>query len=372
MELPDFLKVSVERGLINEQIARRIELFHRMRGLGDSALVSTLLTSNVDSRLTFQNFVPCKENSFAFELAMNVARKAPLELPYNPLYIYSDVGLGKTHILSAIANSCAPRGAIMINTSDLELEFAAFKAPNLRLTLREWLCSGDILLVDDIQFCEGNEELQIEFFSIINHMFVKGGWVVITSDVPPTHLTGIESRLISRLGSGAVVSLQMGDRAYRLAVLRQFFGTREAPEDVLEFLAEKIRTNVRALRGAAAQLTATSEVTEGKITLDLARALLLLPEEARRNTPAEAGGAAVPPTNEEEESGRAVARRFREMLDSAENEEEQSLALQIALGERIRQLREASAHPKRVERFIKALELVRGGDIKGAMELLSQ
>jgi chromosomal replication initiator protein DnaA len=370
LELPDFLKVSVQRGLIDEQIARRIELFRRTRDLGENTLVSTLLTSNVDPSLTFGNFVPCKENSFAFELAMKVSRQPPLELPYNPLYIYADVGLGKTHILSAIANMCAPRIATMVNTADLEAEFAGFKASNLRMRLREWLCSGDILLVDDIQLCEGNEELQVEFFSTINHMFVKGGWVVITSDVPPTQLTGIENRLLSRLGSGAVVSLQMGDTAYRLAVLRQFFGTRAASEDMLEFLAEKIRTNVRDLKGAAAQLIATSDVTGGEITLDLAKALLLLPGDAKKRTPPLASAADVP-LAEDEESGRAVARRFREMLDSAENEEEQSLALQIALGERIRQLREANAHTKRVERFVKALELVRGGDVKGAIEWLS-
>jgi chromosomal replication initiator protein DnaA len=371
LELPDFLKVSVERGLIDEQIARRIELFRRTRGLGESALVSTLLTSNVDAHLTFDNFVQCKENSFAFELAMNVARKPPLELPYNPLYIYADVGLGKTHILSAIANACAPRVAIMVNTADLEAEFAGFNATNLRMVLREWICSGDILLVDDIQLCEGNEDLQTEFFSVINHMFVKGGWVVISSDVPPTHLSRIESRLISRLGSGAVVSLQMGDHAHRLALLRQFFGTRGAPEDVLEFLAEKVRTNIRALKAAVAQLSATSDVTGEEITLDLARSLLLFPEDTRRPTPTDARGAALPLPGEDEDSGKVVVRRFREMLDSAENEEEQSLALQIALGERIRQLRETHANPKRVERFIKALELVRGGDVKGAIEWLS-
>jgi chromosomal replication initiator protein len=167
LDLPDFLKVSVERGLISEQIARRIELFRRTRGLGESTLVSTLLTSNVDPNLTFNNFVQCKENSFAFELAMKVTREPPLELPYNPLYIYADVGLGKTHILSAIANTCMPLVASMVNTADLEAEFAGSKSSNSRTALREWLCSGDIILVDDIQLCEGNEDLQLEFFSTI-------------------------------------------------------------------------------------------------------------------------------------------------------------------------------------------------------------
>ena len=369
MDLPDFLKASVEKGLIDEHVARRIELFRQTRGVGESAFVSPLLMSNVDANLTFENFVQCRENSFAFELARSVSVKPPLELPYNPLYMYADVGLGKTHILSAIANACEPRVAIMVNTADVEAEFAGFESSKSRMALREWLSSGDILLLDDIQFCEGNAELQIEFFSTINHMFVKGGWVVITSDVPPTQLTGIESRLISRLGSGAVVSLQMGDKAYRLEVLKRFLAKHVAPEDVLEFLAEKITTNVRALKAAAAQLVATSEVTGGEITFDLARALLVLPEDAKKPMPTDAHSVArqLP---DEEESGKLFAQRFREMLESAENEDEQSLALQIALGERIRQLREANAHPNRVERFVKALELVRGGDVQGAMNCL--
>lgn len=369
MDLPDFLKASVERGLIDEQVARRIELFRRTRGSGDEMPISPLLLSNVDANLTFDKFVQCKENSFAFELARNIAQKPPLELPYNPLYIYADVGLGKTHILSAIANACAPRVAIMVNTADVQAEFAGFKHSNSRIALREWLCSGDILLLDDIQFCERDAELQVEFFSIINHMFVKGGWVVITSDVPPTQLTDIESRLISRLGSGAVVSLQIGDKAYRLEVLKQFMAKYIAPPDVLEFLAEQIRTNVRALKAAAAQLVATSEITEGEITIDLARALLVLPEDVKKPMSMKTNAVDVnSPT--EEQSSRLFAQRFREMLASAENEDEQSLALQIALGERIRQLREANAHPSRVERFVQALELVRGGDVQGAMKCL--
>lgn len=371
MDLPDFLKASVERGLIAEQVARRIELFRRTRGSGDDACISPLLMSNVDAHLTFENFVQCKENSFACELARSVAQKPPLELPYNPLYIYADVGLGKTHILSAIANACAPRESIMVNTADVQAEFASFKDSSARIALREWLCSADILLVDDIQFCERDAELQIEFFSVMNHMFVKGGWVVISSDVPPTQLTDMESRLLSRLGSGAVVSLQIGDKAYRLEVLRQFLAKRVAPDEVLELLAEKISTNVRALKAAAAQLVATSEITGEEITLDLARTLLVLPGDTQKVT-SQSSDKAVSEEAAEQQASRLFAQRFREMLDSAEDEDEQSLALQIALGERIRQLREASAHPSRVERFVKALELVRGGDVRGAMNCLAE
>jgi chromosomal replication initiator protein DnaA len=368
VDLPDFLKASVERGLIDEQVARRIELFRRTRG--DGASISPLLLSTVDPNLTFENFVQCKVNSFAFDLARSVAAKPPLELPYNPLYMYADVGLGKTHIMSAIANACAPRTAIMVNTADVQAEFVRFKASNARMALRELLCSGDILLLDDIQFCERDAELQIEFFSIINHMFVKGGWVVISSDVPPTQLTHIESRLISRLGSGAVVSLQMGDKAYRLEVLKHYLPKQVAPEEVLEFLAERITTNVRALKAAVAQLSATREITGSEITLDLARTLLLLPEDAGKRA-AKNEDNIGPDAADEEESSRIFAQRFRDMLNSAEDEDEQSLALQIALGERIRQLREAHAHPSRVERFVQALELVRGGDVQGALNCLA-
>ncbi len=95
MELPDFLKVSVERGLIDEQIARRIELFRRTRGLGESALVSTLLTSNVDPHLTFKNFVQCKENSFAFELAMKCGGEATFGAAVQSALHLRGCGLGQ-------------------------------------------------------------------------------------------------------------------------------------------------------------------------------------------------------------------------------------------------------------------------------------
>ena len=117
------------------------------------------------------------------ELARTVAFKSPSQLPYNPLYLYGDVGLGKTHLLSAIVNAAEDKEVLLFNTSDLETELERAERLQSRAELREWLTSVEILLVDDIQLCEGREDLQRDIFSVLNHMIKAHRWVVISSDV---------------------------------------------------------------------------------------------------------------------------------------------------------------------------------------------
>lgn len=371
--LPEFLRISIEKGLVDEPTARRIELFRRSRGGDEFRPVSKLLTSPPDRRMTFDNFIPCKGNSFALELAKTVASRPPDNLPYNPLYIYGDVGLGKTHILSAIANATLEQSAILVSVADLEVEFERARRLNTRAELRQWLASADILLLDDIQLSVGDDGLQVEIFSVLNHITKSGRWVVISSDVPPTQLKGMESRLMSRLGGGVIVSLQMGDKIDRIALVRHFARHRSLPEDVLEYVASTITGNVRLLKGAVAQLIAANEGSDTPVTMDLARALIPVPEEAKPARPASmvAAGEAESLGKEQEEAMRKVVARFKEMLVGAETEEEQALALQIALGERIRQLRQENADPKTLQRFESALEVLREGDIQAAMKCLS-
>ena len=113
---------------------------------------------------------------------------------------------------------------LLVNTADLETELERAERLKSRAELREWLASAEILLVDDIQLCEGRENLQRDLFSVLNHMTKTPRWVVISSDVPPTHLAGMESRLLSRLRGGVIVSLQMGDRNERLGTYKAFSG----------------------------------------------------------------------------------------------------------------------------------------------------
>lgn len=365
--LPEFLRISVEKGIVDEATARRIELYRRTRGTGDPGPLSSLVTASPDPNLTFDNFLVFKGNSFAVELARTVAVRRPENLPYNPLYIYGDVGVGKTHVLSAIANAAEERSALLVNIADLEVEFERAKRVNARAELREWLISPDILLLDDIQLCEGKEDLQVEVFSVLNHMTRDSRWVGITCDVPPTQLADMESRLLSRLGGGVIVSLQMGDRADRLGLLRHFCRHNPLPDEVLEYLAQNVTANARALKAAVSQITAAVESSGSAATVDLARALVDVSETGPDHRSAPAASREDPAAAQREDAVRKVVARFKEMLEGAETEEEQALALQIAIGERIRQLRQENADPKAIERFETALEVLRNGNIQAAM-----
>jgi len=371
--LPDFLQVSIRKGIVDERAAQRIELYRRSRGLGKYETGSALMNDPPDPNLTFDNYVICKGNSFAVELARTVALKSPSQLPYNPLYLYGAVGLGKTHLLSAIANSADDKEVLLVNTADLETELERAERLKTRAELREWLASVDVLMVDDIQLCEGRENLQRDIFSVLNYMTKTHRWVVISSDVPPTRLAEMESRLLSRLGGGVIVSLQMGDRTERRDLVRHFLDERSMPEDVVDYLAENITDNVRRLKAAVAQLLTFGDGTENPLDIDMARAVVPVPEGSPHSekalvTPAVNNGSTEPQSPVKPQSR---ANRFKEMLATADSEEEQALALQIALGERIRELRNEEGDPEAIRQFERALELLRDGNMEEAIKCIS-
>jgi chromosomal replication initiator protein DnaA len=372
-DLPEFLRVSIEKGVLDEKTARRIEIYRRTRGMGQPGQFHSLLSTTPDPTMTFAHFVRCKGNAFAVDLARIVAAKAPLNLPYNPLYIYADVGLGKTHLLSAIANEASDRETLLANTVDLVVEYGRATRFHFVAELREWLISKEILLLDDIQLCEGREELQLELFSVLNHMMRSGRWLVISSDVPPNHLAGVESRLLSRLGGGVIVSLQMGDKLERIEMLRHFLQEHTLPADVLDYLAVNVTDNVRQLKAVVSQLLAVAQNTNSEVTVELAREVADVPGKLPRSenqTEAHSGVfQAVSP--DETAHARTMAHRFKEMLSVAETEEEQALAIQIALGERIRQLRKSGNDRATLTRLEQALERLREGDMEEAIRCLT-
>ncbi len=371
--LPDFLLVCVRRGIVDERTAQRIELLRRSRGIGESGVRSPLMGGSADPGLTFDNYLVCKGNSFAVELAKTVASKPPSRLPYNPLYIYGDIGLGKTHLLSAIANAAGEKEVLLVNTADLETEMERARRSQTKAEWREWLTAADILLVDDIQLCEGREDLQRDLFSVLNHMTKAQRWVVISSDVPPTRLAGIESRLLSRLGGGVIVSLQMGDGTERRDLIRHFLDERWMPDDVVDYLADHITDNVRRLKAAVVQLLTVHEGTLTPMTIDLVQAVVPLPALALPSgrIPEAASGGMVTAESRSAGSMDSRADRFKEMLSVAESKEEQSLALQIALGERIRELRGQRGDPGDIKQLEQALELLREGKMEEAIRCIS-
>jgi len=391
--LPDFLEVCVQKGILDERSAQRIELYRRSRGLGKYESGSAIMNDPPDSGLTFENYMVCKGNSFAVELAKTVAYKSPSRLPYNPLYLYGDIGLGKTHLLSAIANAARDKKVLLVNTADLETEQERAERLKSRAELREWLVSAEILLVDDIQLCEGREDVQRDLFSVLNHMTRAQRWVVISSDVPPTRLAGVESRLLSRLHGGVIVGLQMGDGNERRDLIKLFLNDRSMPENVVDYLADHITDDVRRLKAAVAQLLALPEGPQTPMTVDMAQAVVPLPESTPESTEAleaasldhESPGPQIS-TNldvrvspfenalagmEGKDRDASATRLLKKMLASAESKEEQSLALQIAVGERIRQLRNANGDQKSIQQLEQSLDLLREGRMEEAIRCIS-
>jgi chromosomal replication initiator protein DnaA len=393
-ELPKFLTACIQAGIIDEKTAKRVEEFRRQSGVGLTSSLSKfsgvpmdqipghldgieegklytpmLFTTPAAPEMTFDTFVPSKMNSFTIELAKIVANQGSTRSAYNPLYIYADVGIGKTHLLSAIANAARNRQCVLVNTTDLEVEFERALRLGVRAEFRQWVVSYGVLLLDDIQLCEGREELQREVFSIINHMIRTGRSVVISSDVPPTQLEGVEKRLLSRLGGGAIVALHMADKSAREVIVRQIDSERELPSELVETLAEKITDSVRQLKAAVQQLLAIGKHGPDGLTPESVQEVLSMTGAANEAEPVEPVSEPAPrkaaPAPELEK-----AARFKKMLAGAETEEEQALALQIALGERLRQLRTENGEAVTIKRLEKALDLLRQNKLQEAIKLI--
>lgn len=372
-DLPDFLQVSVLKGLVDEYTAHRIELCRRAKGLGKYESRSALMNDPPDPALTFDNFVVCRGNSVAAELARSVAISDASQVSYSPLYFYGDMGLGKTHLLSAIANEARDREVRLVNISDLETELERAEGLQYRAELKDWLTSVEILLVDDIQLCEGREDLQRDLFSVLNHMTESHRWVVISSDAPPKRMVGVNSGLLSRLASGVVVGIQMGDELERESLIRHVLGERSMPEDVIQCLAKNVTDNNRRLKSLIEQLLTLHERTQAPLTVEMVGEMVPLneidmpPVHVSNTLSLHSDPVEVPP--HQKTSPRA--NRFKEMLAEAESEEEQTLALQIALGERIRELRTEQGNQEDIGRLEHALEMLRQGRTKEAVRYIS-
>ncbi len=376
--LAALLDSCVERGIIDQETARRIHGVGQEEALdgapSEGAWSPLLLSTELDPELTFQTLVPSRQNAFTLEMAQLVASASPARAPYNPLYVYADVGVGKTHLLSAIAHAAKRRGSMLVNIADLDAELDRARRTGQRAELRCFLGAPEVLLLDDIQLCEGREELQRELFAVLSQRMHAGRSAVITCDVPPTRLAGVEARLVSRLGAGVIVGLQMGEKDWRKDVLRRACVGRELPEDVLDFVAERVCDSVRSLKACAVQLFAWRDRT-GALDLAAARAVLERTQPPAPSPPPALAGAvpapkvraaaqASPPAGPSAESRAA---RFKQMLEGAETEDEQVLALQIALSERLRQLKAEGGDAALLGRLERALAFLREGKAEEAM-----
>lgn len=227
-------------------------------------------------KYTFDSFIVGASNRLAHAASLAVAEK-PAEA-YNPLFLYGGVGLGKTHLLQAIAHKALSQSRRVIYITSETFTNGLINAIRNRSTeaFRERYRNTDFLLIDDIQFIAGKESTQEEFFHTFNTLHSSGGQIVLTSDRPPKAIVTLEERLRSRFEWGLLADIQPPDLETRIAILR--FKAEEQglrmPNDVIEFIAKRIQSNIRELEGALNKIIAQSALTRTPPSVTLAETAL--------------------------------------------------------------------------------------------------
>ncbi len=235
--------------------------------------------SNLNERYQFDNFVEGSNNQFARAAAYAVAQ-SPGETTFNPLVIYGGVGLGKTHLIQAIGNYTLIQGlarhVMYVDSEKFTIEFINSIQTNKTTEFSAIYRTADILLVDDIQFFINKERTQEEFFHTFNALYNAGKQIVLSSDRPPKDLHGVEERLISRFQWGLVADIQPPDLETRTAILQQKADENDivVPNEVIEFIATNVTSNIRELEGSLIRLLAYSSLNGKDITLEIAKEVL--------------------------------------------------------------------------------------------------
>ncbi len=262
--------------------------------IGETALeLRTGLMAGLDPRFTFANFVVGKPNEFAHACARRVAEQ-PASAGFNPLFLYGGVGLGKTHLMHAIAwelgNQCnasgRPTTVAYMSAETFMYRFIAAIRSQSTIDFKVQLRSVDVLMIDDLQFLIGKDNTQEEFFHTFNALVEAGRQIVVSADKSPSDLSGLEDRLRTRLGCGMVADLHATTLELRISILeaKAARAATDVPHRVLEFLAHKITTNVRELEGALNRVVAHANLFNRPITLEATQEVLhdLLRSQDRR------------------------------------------------------------------------------------------
>jgi len=241
--------------------------------------LATDMGSSLDSRFRFDSFVVGKSNELAYAAAHRVADSPTVT--FNPLFLYGGVGLGKTHLMHAIAwhihERDPNRKVIYLSAEKFMYQFIRALRDRDAMSFKQAFRSVDVLLIDDVQFFSRKDSTQEEFFHTFNALVDQNKQIVISADRSPSDLEDIEERIRSRLGWGLVADIHQTDFELRLGILEQKLKTASIesfPQNVLEFLAHRITSNVRELEGALNRLIAYSNLVGRPITLELTQDVL--------------------------------------------------------------------------------------------------
>ncbi len=234
--------------------------------------------SSLVAKYTFENFVVGPNNHLAYAAAQAVAKNPSEE--YNPLFIYGGVGLGKTHLMQAIGHYIEdddPEARVLYVTFEQFLNGLINSIQrNENESFRETYRNVDVLMVDDIHFISGKDSTQVEFFHTFNSLYNSDKQIIISSDRPPREIQTLEERLRSRFESGLIVDIQPPDLETRIAILRKKADMESlyVPDDVLNYIASHVKSNIRELEGALIRVKAYARLANQEITLELAKPAL--------------------------------------------------------------------------------------------------
>lgn len=269
LHFEEFLEICSDSGLIMEEVAREIINFAKAIGgvgavprLTGSQLSTTddfaaTLVSVYPEDMTFNNYVTTEENYYATEIARTIALIPRVWKSITPIMLHAHTGQGKTHLLAAIARATHKR-TLLLNTVDLHIEYQQCLKAGIERELRDWITSFDLLLLDDIQFSQGDLMFQKFVISIINRMPRGKHGIITSSDVHPGELLDIDASFYSRLTSGLVIKLETVNLEGRKEILENLFGQTgiKADEEIIEFIAANVKLNVRQLKAAGRMVLA--------------------------------------------------------------------------------------------------------------------
>ena len=241
---------------------------------------SFLQYNRIDPNKNFDNFVTGPSNKLAFEASKKVSQDIS---HYNPLYLYGGVGMGKTHLLNSIGLSLKKINKVMfISAERFMYQFVKSIKSNEMVKFKEYFRNTDILLIDDIQFMNGKEAMQEEFFHTFNALIEKGSQIIVSADRPPNKLTRIQERIKSRFSGGLVVDIQNSDYELRYKIIKSktdelelFYSNQiNITKEIQEFISNEIRTSIRELVGALNRIVSFSRIYNKVPSLSEVRVIL--------------------------------------------------------------------------------------------------